>query len=63
MILNFSYRGVNREAMEICKLKTLEPEEEYIGLNLGDNVSWLQATLMKVRTVVRRNWNLSLFLI
>ncbi|CAO3692725.1 unnamed protein product [Umbelopsis ramanniana] len=43
----FEIRGVNREAMEICKLKTLEPEEEYIGLNLGDNVSWLQATLMK----------------
>ncbi|KAG2180453.1 hypothetical protein INT44_003457 [Umbelopsis vinacea] len=29
------------------KLKTMEPEEVFIGLTLGDNVSWLQATLMK----------------
>jgi hypothetical protein len=32
----------------------MEPEDVYIGLNLGDKVSWLQATLMKVGTAIRR---------
>ncbi|CAO3692728.1 unnamed protein product [Umbelopsis ramanniana] len=43
----FEIRGVNNEAMEKCRLRTLEPEEEFIGLNLGDEVSWLQYTVMK----------------
>lgn len=37
--------------MEICRLKTMEPEDEVIGLTMGQDVSWLQATLMKVGIV------------
>ncbi|KAH8553960.1 Rad1/Rec1/Rad17 [Umbelopsis sp. PMI_123] len=43
----FEIRGENREAIEICRLKTMEPEEEIIGLTMGQEVSWLQSTLMK----------------
>ncbi|CAO3692734.1 unnamed protein product [Umbelopsis ramanniana] len=35
--------GVNSEAMVNCRPRTLEPEEEFIGLNLGDKVSLTQA--------------------
>jgi hypothetical protein len=28
----------------------MEPEEEIIGLTMGQEVSWLQSTLMKVST-------------
>ncbi|GAB5593276.1 checkpoint clamp complex protein Rad1 [Umbelopsis nana] len=40
-------KGENRDAVEICMLKTMEPEDEVIGLTMGQDVSWLQATLMK----------------
>jgi hypothetical protein len=41
------FRGENKEAVEICMLKTMEPEDEVIGLTTGQDVDWLQATLMK----------------
>lgn len=45
------FRGENRDAVEICRLKTMEPEDEVIGLTMGQDVLWLQATLMKVGIV------------
>ncbi|KAJ2958384.1 hypothetical protein NQZ79_g6005 [Umbelopsis isabellina] len=41
------FRGENKDAVEICMLKTMEPEVEVIGLTTGQDVDWLQATLMK----------------
>lgn len=40
-------RGENKDAVEICMLKTMEPEDEVIGLTTGQDIDWLQATLMK----------------
>lgn len=61
LLMRYCCRGENRDAVEICMLKTMEPEDEVIGLTMGQDVSWLQATLMKVCTFIDRGvmgWDL-----